>query len=349
MLTQMRSIAFPSWVAAGGIAQNAAFICAKWQELNLGGKFGAGVRNKPEIGLCFFEHLACTAYTSEDLPQHLASLPASWHVHLPLDLPFYLNSGLPQARLSFDICKGLMEKVEFLEVKKAVLHPPTTASDLFAFIDLWELSGRRRADLLLENQPGDDLVYIFNLAKLGGCGLCLDLAHLYMRPQLNTTLLTARPNFNLPTGSVISGGVSCGGGLFAGPVVGWAADSPPRLPGSFSGHMSGHMFGHMFGHSSVSLFTNGAACLKQTNNKNFAPTSNELTPEFLQKVQMAHINALGKKQNGHASLNFLSKQEHGQYEKIILGLPKNSTLMLELFKWEQIEESIPLLAEFLGC
>ena len=355
----MRTIAFPSWVTAGNIAQNAAFICGQWQEwrekwgqewrekqwekpsqnplqnLDLPAKLGPDIQRKPEIGLCFFEHAACTAYTNEDLPQQLASLPASWHVHLPLDLPFYTSAGLAQAQQSFDICNELMQKVEFLGVKRAVLHPvsppvlnpvlgrqagfkaktgaPLTphlapassinpgselllgeddlaSASLFKFINLWENSGRKRKDLLLENQPGDDLFKFFNLAKISGCGVCLDLAHLYMKPKAYALSSSA----NLLTSAELS--------------------VEPKADQILSSH-------------ELDL----------------------LTLHCPQMVQMVHINAPGQNQSGHASLASLLPEVHKQYQSIISALPKNSTLMLELFKWQQVEESIPFLLEYLSC
>lgn len=333
----MRKIAFPSWVVAGSIVENATFICAQWQKLDLPALLGPGVQTKPEIGLCFFEHLACTAYTNEDLPQQLASLPASWHVHLPLDLPFYVDNSLAQAQLSFDICQELMQKVDYLGVQKAVLHPalpralPSTSlleslpnlgvklgsvstsglifgmgpefykpqqaeayfdsSSLLKFIDLWENSGRNRADLLLENQPGDDLFQLFKLAELAGCGLCLDLAHLYM----------ACPKKNLPPTVCLAKNLPC-------------SQNRQSIGGS----------------------------------KIFAWEAGLLNPDFLQKVQMVHINALGQNQSGHASLASLLPEVHEQYQKIISLFPQNSTLMLELFKWQKIEESLPFLKNYLS-
>ena len=369
----MRSIAFPSWVTAGDIAHNASFICNKWQELELAGKFGPGVQSNPEIGLCFFEHLACTAYTGEDLPQHLAHLPASWHVHLPLDLPLYSSGGLAQAQLSFDICNELMQKVEFLGVKQAVLHPvlapafyPVSAPafypglapasypvlapasypvfpsgqneglgaslapkfckplqseaclnslNMLKFIDLWEDSGRKRADLLLENRPGDDLTQLFKLAQVSGCGLCLDLAHLYMPAQNGQYAAT--------TGR---------------PLYAHASDLAPTSAPFFA---SGH-------NSPFNVGASPAFSLHSPPSKLCAQKQELLNPDFLQMLQMVHLNAAGKKQSGHASLACLLPEAQGEYQKIISLLPQNSTLMLELFKWQQIEESIPFLASYLS-
>ena len=67
----LRHLAVPSWVMAGGIADNARFVAGQ----------------AAEVGLCFFETQACLAYEPADLPPELAALPLAWHVHLPVDLP----------------------------------------------------------------------------------------------------------------------------------------------------------------------------------------------------------------------------------------------------------------------
>ena len=291
----MRSIAFPSWVTAGSIAKNAEFICAKWQELNLPAKFKGKVEPLPEIGLCFFEQLACLAYRDNDLPGSLSNLPAKWHLHFPLDLPFYLAQDLKQIQLSFDICLHLMDKVDFLGVKQAVLHPilssevkgsasvasgqkgQTDEASLAIFVDLWEQHGKSRVNLLLENQPGTNLPDLLTLAQHTGCGLCLDMAHLFMPPT----------GFLGPAGLV-------------------------NLP-----------------------------------EKNDCLSSDYLSPEFLNLVGLVHINAPGPKFSGHASLATLTPDLHKQYQSIISTLPEQATLMFEFFNWPDIEESLPIVQDYL--
>ena len=91
-----------------------------------GGALPSCILEKPEIGLCFFEAAACLDYGPEDLPLKLVDLPCSWHVHLPLDLPFCMKPapGPALVRESFSICRRLMQKCEFLNIRCAVLHPP---------------------------------------------------------------------------------------------------------------------------------------------------------------------------------------------------------------------------------
>ncbi len=158
----------PSWVAAGGIADNARFLAGR----------------AAEVGLCFFEAKACLAYGQEDLPASLAELPLSWHVHLPLDLPW--RDGAKAA----EVALALMDKVAFLHARRAVLHlpeglarPGAPAGSARAWEDFaarWRGSGRDSRDILLENQPGDEPQVLLDLARACDAGLCLDFSHWLM-------------------------------------------------------------------------------------------------------------------------------------------------------------------------
>ena len=181
----MRTLAFPSWLMAGSIVQNVHFLIEKWPTIYYESKLPQFFYDRPEVGLCFFESKACLAYTSRDLPSSLAPLPLSWHLHLPLDLPW------PDIRACVDICLELLKKVEHLNIQHAVLHPFTNSSDkrldcdgLFNFFELWKTTGKKPDFLLLENLPGSNLNELLALSCKTGCGFCLDLAHLYMEQQL---------------------------------------------------------------------------------------------------------------------------------------------------------------------
>lgn len=187
----MFQMAFPSWVTSGGIGDNASFICERWQRLCEAGLVPGNINPSPEIGLCFFESAACLDYGAEDLPASLAWLPCTWHVHLPLDLPFCtsLNLTAAQVRSSFAACRRLIQKTEFLNMSYAVLHPPAvaqehrqTADALGMFKEMWEDAGYTPASLLLENQPESNLLQLSLHVQENGLGGCLDLAHLYMNP-----------------------------------------------------------------------------------------------------------------------------------------------------------------------
>ena len=158
--------AAPSWVMAGTIYDNCVFL-----------------ENKvDEVGLLFFETESCLAYSNNDLPTELATLDLNYHVHLPLDLPWSDPAQVAE------IILRLMEKVQFLGVERAVLHPPVTQGDdgfsraealsaLDTVAAAWERAGLRCNDLLIENIDGaelTDLVPAFNRWEFG---LCLDLGH----------------------------------------------------------------------------------------------------------------------------------------------------------------------------
>lgn len=287
------TLAFPSWVIPGGIAENAAFLHQKCCALPWPPK----LHKKIEIGLCFFETAACLAYTKADLPPALSQLPISWHVHLPLDLPLYAKGATAQdARQSLAICLELMRKTDFLKTKKAVLHPvchlKSPGKSLTAyFIELWTKAGLKASDLLLENQPGQNLPLLQSLAAQTGCGLCLDLAHLFM-------------------------------GLKQEPSQGKEEKKEQKQ--------------------------------NSQQHPDWAPTLQQLVASgYLKQVQMLHLNALHcpnnveQKQNGHAALTVLSGLLQQSYAQLLQNLPAPCVLMLELFSWQKIEQSLPLLKQWL--
>lgn len=161
-----RVLAAPSWVFPGGIEENCTFLAGKVQEL----------------GLLFMESAPALAYGPKDLPPDLAALPLSWHVHLPGDLDW----SDPQKAAG--ACLALMDKVDFLGARRAVLHPPhpdKTADkiclpELREFVLYWQQSRRDPWDLLLENRPGDDPETLLAASLDSGTAICLDLAHLLL-------------------------------------------------------------------------------------------------------------------------------------------------------------------------
>ncbi len=170
-----RTVAAPSWVIAGNIHDNCAFLSGKVHE----------------VGLCLFEAEACLAYTDTDLPPALAGLPLSWHAHLPVDLDWGAGPhGAPGAGAA-RVCGLLMDRVAFLGARRAVLHPPTPeqaraagfagtdgpARLLGVFLEEWTRQGRAPADLLLENIAGQDLADLIPAIADGNCNVCLDMGH----------------------------------------------------------------------------------------------------------------------------------------------------------------------------
>lgn len=152
-------IAAPSWVIPGTIAENALFLHGRVDE----------------VGLCLFECAASLAYGEADLPHWMAKLNLQWHAHLPLDLPW--SDGAP---IAANICLKLLDKINWLEPKALVLHPPdrkkTCKKELAQFAQIWAKSTFRQ--ILLENTEDCD---IFCLGKdfldEYNYSFCLDLGH----------------------------------------------------------------------------------------------------------------------------------------------------------------------------
>ena len=154
------TIAAPSRVIPGTAEQNARFLAQRAD-----GKIR-------EIALCFFETQASLA--EGDLPEALAELPFSWHVHLPVDLPWHIG---PEA--SANCALRLMRKAQALKPRMAVLHAPDLAARkglLAAFADLWH--ARCAVPLLLENIDTCDLLDLTALIMDADFGVCLDLGHM---------------------------------------------------------------------------------------------------------------------------------------------------------------------------
>lgn len=151
------TVAAPSFVIPAGAADNSRFLADYF----------------PEICLLFFETEACLNYTNFDLPQKLATLPVSWHVHLPLDLPWH--RGLNEA---WQKIVDLMDKAAYLSPRSWVLHPPTEPDMLVPLAARFRDAGIDPADVLLENVDETDLVALWPEARLGGYSTCLDLGHI---------------------------------------------------------------------------------------------------------------------------------------------------------------------------
>jgi hypothetical protein len=165
----MAIIAAPSCLIPGTTAQNARFLHQR-----------ADGRIQ-EIALCFFETQPSLAYTADDLPETLAALPFSWHVHLPVDLPWQIG---PEA--SANCALRLMRKVEALKPRMAVLHAPDLPARkalLAAFAEMWH--ARCAVPLLLENIEGCDLLDVARIIVDAEYGVCLDLGHMLAYGQQN--------------------------------------------------------------------------------------------------------------------------------------------------------------------
>ncbi len=103
----------------------------------------------------------------------MTNLPISWHVHLPLDLPW--ASGLDTV---WEKLTTLMDKAAYLEPKAWVLHPPTEPDMLLPLAARLRDAGINPADVLLENVDESDLCAVWDEARTGGYSTCLDLGHI---------------------------------------------------------------------------------------------------------------------------------------------------------------------------
>ncbi len=157
-------IAAPSCVLPDTIIANTNFLATKVQE----------------VGLCFFELKGSLAYTDEDLPLSLASLPLRWHIHLPVDLPW--EDAHKAAELTFMVA----QKALYLKPNFAVLHPPTGTQDpktqtqlLYNFAKTWY--NNTQIPLLLENinhAPLANLDPQLFSPQFMPFGICLDVGHM---------------------------------------------------------------------------------------------------------------------------------------------------------------------------
>lgn len=252
-----RVVAAPSWVVAGTVHDNCTFLSGKVSE----------------VGLCLFEAEACLTYSEADLPAALASLPLSWHAHLPVDLHWGKGRHGPPGAGAASVCAALMDKVAFLGATRAVLHPPTPAEAhvagfpgaggparlLAAFLEQWARRGRNTADLLLENIAGQDLVDLIPVVLDGNCNVCLDMGHLLTYGQ---------------HGLSVSG-------------------------------------------------------------------------ELLRRVRMVHVHAPGGGDR-HRPLDELTPEEAAWAARMLPALPAGAVLMVEVFAWEGVAASLPVLERLLG-
>ncbi|WP_147820401.1 cobamide remodeling phosphodiesterase CbiR [Salidesulfovibrio onnuriiensis] len=156
------SVAAPSFAVPGTVTENARFLAPHFSE----------------IGMVLFETESCLAYTERDLAPDLAELPLSWHVHLPLDLPW--RQGVEKVG---DRIAGLVAKVDYLRPKSYVLHPPRDADLLLPLAEAFGRAGVDTSRVLLENVEESDLAAVWPRALEAGYGACLDIGHLLAYSQ----------------------------------------------------------------------------------------------------------------------------------------------------------------------
>lgn len=158
-MPQPWTIAVPSCVIPGTVAENARFLAGK----------------VAEVGLCLFEAESCLRYGVTDIPTSLAQLPLTWHIHLPVDLPW--EAGGAAAAVMALAVGG---KVRFLQPRLAVLHPPagspeTQARLLRDFAAAWRKHSA--CPLLLENIDTCPLATL-PADIFDAFAVCLDVGHM---------------------------------------------------------------------------------------------------------------------------------------------------------------------------
>lgn len=155
-------LAAPSCVLPADLTANCAFLAQRFDE----------------IALAFFETGACLAYTERDLPRRLAQLPVSWHMHLPLDLPWESGAG----RVA-EVILALRDRAAYLLPRQFVLHPPEGPEALAELAGLLEAGGLAPGQVLVENISGQDLSRLWPVIQDTGLGACLDLGHMLAHGQ----------------------------------------------------------------------------------------------------------------------------------------------------------------------
>ena len=129
-----------------------------------------------EVGIYLMESQACMRYGQEDLPASLATLPLSYHLHLPVDLPWRGGVGAIEPILS-----GLFAKTAFLKPQRYVLHPPSSPTAVDTLAQTAAMLRRLGVPLLqvcVESIPGNDLADLWQVIIDEGFGVCVDLGHL---------------------------------------------------------------------------------------------------------------------------------------------------------------------------
>ncbi len=152
-------IAAPSRVLPGNPAEAARFLAGKVSEVDL---------------CCYFTD-QCSSWGEAELPPDLAELPVTWHVHLPVDLPW--QSGGAAAALA---AARIWKKTLYLAPRFGVLHVPQgerATALLKDFFTVWKEQELSPTMLLLENVRHAPLLPQLDLAGREGVGICLDVAH----------------------------------------------------------------------------------------------------------------------------------------------------------------------------
>jgi hypothetical protein len=125
-----------------------------------------------EAALVFFQTRGCLEYNAHDLPPWMAELDLSYHMHLPLDLPWEAGGEAVA-----DTAAVLADKAAFCRPKRFVLHPPQDPETFLCFHRRWCSLGFSSHSLLVENIEGNDLGGLIPALAETDCRICLDYGH----------------------------------------------------------------------------------------------------------------------------------------------------------------------------
>ena len=166
-----RIVAAPSWVMPGTVLENCQVLAPL----------------ADEVGLLFFETEASLAAGAVELPPELAAFPLTYHVHLPVDLPMH------QPEYAGRIAAALVQKLAFLGVQRAVVHPPAgeDAPRLVQHFVQAFAACCQGVTLLWENTKENSLLGIAPVLLALNQRICLDIGHLLAYEQENLLLTPA--------------------------------------------------------------------------------------------------------------------------------------------------------------
>ncbi|WP_156908055.1 cobamide remodeling phosphodiesterase CbiR [Desulfovibrio cuneatus] len=164
-------MAAPSWVMPGSVLENCQVLAPL----------------ADEVGILFFETEASLAAGAAELPPELAAFPLSYHVHLPVDLPMH------QPEKAATIAATLVQKLAFLGVQRAVVHPPAGKDAprlVQRFVQAF-VACCQGVTLLWENTKENSLLEISPVLLALNQRICLDIGHLLAYEQENLLLAPA--------------------------------------------------------------------------------------------------------------------------------------------------------------
>jgi hypothetical protein len=158
-------LAAPSWVWPGSVAENTLRL----------------VPGFSEISVVLFESEPTPAYDPADFPAELTGRGATFHLHLPLDLPWARGTEAVNGVLD-----RLYTATGALKPWASVLHAPPDDRGLASAAALFKARGLKPRQVLVENTADFDLCDFWCDIKYFDLGACLDLGHLLAYGQERT-------------------------------------------------------------------------------------------------------------------------------------------------------------------